>query len=179
MRKKQASLLAILATIAIALLYEFGAIPEELMGEIVAEEKTGTTVVRVVDGDTIIVHAEGEDRTVRIIGVNTPETVDPRKPVECFGKEASQALKEKLLVGDEVTLIADPSQTEEDRYGRWLRYVEKNNEDIGTWLIESGYAQEYTYKVPYEKQGEYAAAEEEARTQERGLWGDTCSSEKK
>ncbi len=173
MKKKKVSIGVVILTILLAIAYELGIVPSDLLEEEIAN--TGTTVVRVVDGDTVIVKAEGEERTVRLIGINTPETVDPRKPVECFGKEASKALKEKLLAGDEVVLIADSSQAEEDRYGRWLRYVEEEGEDVGAWLLQNGYAQEYTYKTPYQRSAEYQAAEEEAKSEGRGLWGDVCN----
>lgn len=132
------------------------------------------TLVRVVDGDTIVVAIEEKQEIVRLIGINTPETVDPRSPVECFGKEASQALREKIGPGDGVVLSADESQAKRDRYGRLLRYVEKEEEDIGEWLIKNGYAQEYTYKMPYSRQDEYKKSEQFAREEGRGLWSNVC-----
>lgn len=140
-------------------------------------ESDAITVSRVVDGDTIKVLIDGEEETIRIIGINTPETVDPRKPVECFGKEASDAIKEKLSVGEVVTLVSDQTQDDRDKYGRLLRYVEdENGQDIGLLLILEGYAYEYTHQVPYERQPVYQEAERQAKDSIRGLWGDTCSS---
>ncbi|MDP3793405.1 MAG: thermonuclease family protein, partial [Candidatus Uhrbacteria bacterium] len=77
-------------------------------------------VVRVVDGDTIDVLIGGEQLRVRYIGIDTPETVDPRRPVGCFGKEAS-ARNRELVEGKTVALEKDVSET--DRFGRLLRYV--------------------------------------------------------
>jgi micrococcal nuclease len=80
------------------------------------------SVTKVVDGDTITVDLDGKATTLRLIGINTPETVDPRKPVECFGKEASDKAK-TLFSGKQVRLEADPTQGELDKYQRLLRYV--------------------------------------------------------
>src|SRR3954465_5035207 len=77
-------------------------------------------VVRVIDGDTIVVKVEGKDTRVRLIGVDTPETVRLNKPVEYFGKEAS-AFTKRLLEGERVTLEYDRQKA--DRYRRTLAYV--------------------------------------------------------
>ncbi len=137
-------------------------------------------VIRTVDGDTIKAFVENQEVTVRILGINTPESVDPRRTVECFGKEASQKLKD-LLEGKEVALYADPSQDSVDKYGRYLRYVvlRDTGEDIGKILLEDGYAYEYTYKVPYVFQQEYQRAMNEAKDAQRGLWNpSTCNGKK-
>jgi micrococcal nuclease len=80
------------------------------------------TVTRVVDGDTIVVSIAGRQEKVRLIGVNTPETVHPRKPVEYFGKEAS-AFTRRMADGQVVRLKEDGQSANRDRYGRLLRYV--------------------------------------------------------
>ena len=80
------------------------------------------TVIKVVDGDTIHVDANGQRLKVRMIGLDTPETVDPRKPVQCFGREASAQAK-TILGGQSVYLETDPSQDTIDRFGRTLAYV--------------------------------------------------------
>ena len=126
-------------------------------------------VLSVTDGDTIRVDYNGTSTPVRLIGVNTPETVDPRKSVECFGQEASNYLK-SLLEGKQVTLVADPTQSDRDKYDRLLRYVYLDGEDINLKIISAGYGYEYTYNIPYEKQTEYKAAQNDASTNERGLW---------
>lgn len=138
------------------------------------ETASADTISRVVDGDTIKVMISGEEETVRIIGINTPETVDPRKPVECLGVEASDTLKAMLGEGTAVTLTPDPTQDEADRYGRLLRYVaNESGQDVGLQLITQGYAYEYTYRTPYERQREYQEAQHSAREEERGLWDAT------
>jgi endonuclease YncB( thermonuclease family) len=86
-------------------------------------EPAPATIVRVVDGDTIDVQvAVGHTERLRLIGIDTPETVDPRKPVQCFGREAS-AHAHELLDGQTVTLDGDPTQDTRDRYVRLAVYV--------------------------------------------------------
>ena len=126
------------------------------------------TVTSVVDGDTFKVEIDGTTETVRIIGIDTPETVHPSKPVQCFGKEASNALKE-ILDGEDVALEKNPVE-ERDKYGRLLRYVEIDDVDIGASMIEEGFA--YSYKqYPHPRLEEYNTLEKEAREESRGLWG--------
>ncbi len=136
-------------------------------------------VVKVVDGDTVDVDIDGSTTRLRIIGIDTPETVDPRKPVQCFGREASNKAKE-ILTGQFVTLTADGSQGDTDKYGRLLRYIAlPDGTDYGLYMISQGYAHEYTYHLPYEKQADYKQAEIDARSNNRGLWSpDTCSGNK-
>lgn len=141
-------------------------------------DKKTYPVIKVVDGDTISVDIDGTKETIRLIGINTPETVDPRKPVECFGIEASNKAKE-LLTGKKIVLENDPTQGERDKYDRLLRYVWLED---GTFfnkiMINDGYAYEYTYDTPYKYQAEFEQAEIEARLAKRGLWaGNACSQE--
>jgi micrococcal nuclease len=133
-------------------------------------------VVRVVDGDTIAVEIDGANITVRLLGIDTPETVDPRKPVQCFGKEASDETK-SLLTGKTVRLGFDSSQGTPcavgtcDAYGRTLAYVFlPDGTDINETLIAQGFAREYTYDRPYAYQAEFQEAEARAREAKLGLW---------
>ncbi len=128
-------------------------------------------VTRVVDGDTIVVTTPGSTEKVRLIGVDTPETVDPRKPVQCFGKDASDFTK-SLLTGKSVRLERDPTQDDRDKYGRLLRYVFLGNININEKIIAEGYGHEYTYRAPYKYQTEFKTAERLARESKRGLWAD-------
>jgi len=135
-------------------------------------------VIKVVDGDTIAVDINGAKETIRLIGINTPETVDPRKPVECFGVEASNKAKE-LLSSKSVSLEKDITQGERDKYNRLLRYV--RTEDglfYNLEIIKQGYAYEYTYDIPCKYQNEFKQAENYARTNKLGLW-DSCQTETK
>lgn len=133
------------------------------------------TVTKVVDGDTIHVEANGQRLKIRMIGLDTPETVDPRKPVQCFGREASAEAK-TILGGQQVYLETDPSQDTVDKYGRTLAYVwTASGRLFNLDMIADGYAFEYTYHLPYRYQADFTAAENDARTHERGLWSpDAC-----
>lgn len=127
-------------------------------------------VVKVIDGDTISVDISGKTETIRLIGINTPETVDPRKPVECFGKEASNRAKE-VLTGKSVKLEADSAQSERDKYNRLLRYVFlEGGTNFNKMMISEGFAYEYTYNLSYKYQTEFKQSEKEAKTAQRGLW---------
>src|SRR3989338_3179438 len=133
-------------------------------------------VVHVVDGDTIQVDINGSKETIRLIGVDTPEVVDPRKPVQCFGREASNKTKE-ILIGKKVRLESDPTQSNRDKYQRLLRYVFLEDGTLfNKLLIEQGYAHEYTYQSnSYRYQLEFKTAEKDARENKRGLWAeDIC-----
>lgn len=129
-------------------------------------------VTRVIDGDTIEVEINGSKEKLRLIGIDTPETVDPRKPVECFGKEASSKMK-SLVEGKQVRLEADTSQGDRGKYGRLLRYVFlPDGTFVNDLMIRQGYAYEYTYRIPYQYQSQFKQAEQEARAKKRGLWDD-------
>lgn len=136
-------------------------------------------VIKVVDGDTLAVEIDGKSETIRLIGINTPETVDPRKPVECFGKQASDKAKE-LLSGKNVRLEKDESQGGYDKYQRLLAYVFlEDGTNFAKYMIQNGYGYEYTYDLPYKYQSEFKQAERQAKTQKRGLWADGVCDEPK
>lgn len=144
-----------------------------------AEKKSNEffAAARVIDGDTFEVNVAGIAESVRVIGINTPETVDPRRPVECFGVEASNKTK-AVLFGQAVRLEYDPTQGDRDKYGRLLRHVFlSDGTNFGLLMIKQGYAHEYTYAVPYKYQEEYKAAQDYARENLLGLWGDVCQTE--
>ena len=126
-------------------------------------------VTRVVDGDTFIVQNGSRTERVRIIGINTPESVDPRRQVECLGVEASKELKQKIE-NQKVILTEDATQQSVDRYGRWLRHVFLGKENVGKYMIQQGLAYEYTYAAPYVYRDEYKKAQLEAQLENRGLW---------
>ena len=136
----------------------------------------GLPVDRVVDGDTLHVSIDGQDVTVRMIGIDTPETVKPDSPVECFGPEAS-AFATTSLTGQTVTLELDESQGSTDRYGRTLAYVwlEQRGGSLALFnlaAVAGGYAEERQYgPTPFAWAAEFRAAEDEARAAGRGLWG--------
>lgn len=130
-------------------------------------------VVKIVDGDTINVLIDGKSRPIRLIGIDTPEVVDPRKSVQCYGKEASYKLNE-ILSGKKVLLEADPTQGDKDKYNRLLRFVFlEDGTNINKLLINEGYAHEYTYQSnPYKYQAEFIQTQTQARENKRGLWAD-------
>ena len=133
-------------------------------------QDTGHKVVKVVDGDTVDVEIKGKIERLRLIGIDTPETVDPRKEVQCFGIEASNKAKE-LLSGKFVTLENDETQSERDRYGRLLRYVFlPDGTHFNKLMISEGFAYEYTYDEPYKYQAEFKQAQALAQSQNKGLW---------
>lgn len=145
----------------------------ELQVEKVEQSKpTLFKVSKVVDGDTLAVEINGQEETLRLIGINTPETVDPRKPVECFGKEASNKAKE-ILSDKVVKLEEDPTQGNTDKYNRLLRYVYlEDGTNFNKLMIEEGYAYEYTYNTPYKYQSDFKLAQQKAEKEKRGLWAD-------
>lgn len=125
---------------------------------------TSAVVARVVDGDTIVLDS-GEK--VRYIGIDTPESVDPRRPVECFGKEASNQNRQ-LVEGKTVRLERDVSKR--DSFGRLLLYVWVNDQMVNELLVKNGYARVSTYPPDVKYVNRLKAAEQEARDQKRGLW---------
>ena len=129
-------------------------------------------VIRVVDGDTMIVRIDGKNETVRLIGINTPESVDPRREVECFGVEASNRAKE-ILTDKSFKLESDDVVGQRDKYGRLLRYIFlEDGTNFNELMIFEGYAYEYTYDLPYKYQDEFKQAEKNARESKVGLWVD-------
>lgn len=157
-----------------------------LLGLLFAFEKSSTPtktssadniqVKKVVDGDTLEIYRYGKIEKVRLIGIDTPETLDPRKPVQCFGKEASDKTK-NWLTGKQIKLEFDPIVGEKDKYGRLLAYVWKDGELVNLSLLKEGYAHEYTYRNQnYKYQTEFKAAEKSAKSESIGLWSpQTCN----
>lgn len=133
-------------------------------------------VVEIIDGDTADVQVDGEVVLLRLIGIDTPESVHPSRPVECFGREAAAKAWE-LLSGQTVFLEGDPTQDERDRYGRLLRYVWLPDGRMFNYeMIAQGYAFEYTFRVPYIYQAQFRQAERVSREAGRGLWApNTCA----
>ncbi len=140
--------------------------------------KTNATVLRALDGDTIEALLDGEEKPmkVRFIGVNTAESVDPRRPVECFGKEAS-AFTKNLLEGKRVLLKEDLQADERDKYGRLLRNIFlEDGTDVNAMLIREGYAYAYvSFPQDRRRKAELKRLQEEAKNAKRGLWNpETC-----
>lgn len=121
-------------------------------------------VTEVIDGDTIRLET-GE--TVRYIGIDTPETRHPNKPVECFGKEASQKNID-LVLGRNVKLVKDVSEV--DRYGRLLRYVYVGETFINEELVKEGYAYSSAFPPDISQQELLNEAQKSAQERVLGLW---------
>ncbi len=131
-------------------------------------EPNEVLVTRVVDGDTLELNG-GEK--VRLIGVDTPETVDPRKSVQCFGI-AAKDFTTNLLENQWVRLEKDVSA--KDRYGRTLAYVWRDSVMVNDLLLKEGFAKLATYPPDVKYVELFTASQESARTAQKGLWGE-CS----
>ena len=127
-------------------------------------------VTRVVDGDTIKVRLAGRSERVRYIGMDTPESVKPGSPVECYGKAASE-LNDKLVGGKTVTLTFDAERR--DRYGRLLAYVRRAGDNlfVNEELLRRGYATTLTIPPNVRYASRFRKVQREARSAQRGLWG--------
>lgn len=130
-------------------------------------------VVRVVDGDTIVVSVGGREDRVRYIGIDTPESVKPGTPVQCYAKRASKE-NARLVAGREVRLVSDAEAR--DRYGRRLAYVYRSGDGllVNVALARGGYAKPLTIAPNVAHAGEIGAAAQAARRAGRGLWS-ACS----
>ena len=136
-----------------------------------AQPFTRGRVVRAVDGDTIIVEGgDGRIEDVRLLGIDTPETVDPRRPVGCYGPEAS-AFTKHLVTGRRVTLRYDREL--HDRYGRFLAYVwlaGRRPLFVNAELVRRGYARSYPFPPNTAHAALFAALERSAAVAGKGLW---------
>lgn len=139
-------------------------------------------VLKVVDGDTIVVNVWGNRETVRLLGIDTPESVDPRKPVQCFGKAATEKMK-SFVQGKEVILVDEKdTQGDRDKYGRLLRYVYlpdtsrypalpgKKGIFVNGEMVKQGYAFSFR-EYPTKMTEKFNRFEAYARENNLGLWG--------
>jgi micrococcal nuclease len=130
-------------------------------------EKPNATVTRVIDGDTIEANFRGRTIDVRLIGIDTPETVDPSEPIECYGPAASR-FTTRALEGERVRLEFDVERL--DRYGRTLAYVWLANRMFNEQLVTEGYANVSTFPPNVKYVERFRAAQKVARSENRGLW---------
>jgi endonuclease YncB( thermonuclease family) len=125
-------------------------------------------VVSIIDGDTIDVMIRGKAERVRLLAIDTPETKDPRKPVQCFGNEATKKMQ-SFVSGKYVRLVDDRSQGNRDKYSRLLRYVYEDKTFINREMVAQGYA--FSYKqYPTKYLNEFNKLEQQAREKNLGLW---------
>jgi micrococcal nuclease len=158
-------LFALLAAVGGGLLDGLGGGPRALH----RGARIAATVTRVVDGDTVHARVAGRDETVRYIGMDTPETVKPNTPVQCFGKAASAANR-RLVAGARVELRLDAEPR--DRYGRLLAYVYRRGDGlfVNAALVRDGFATILTIPPNVSHASELSALERRARAGRRGLW---------
>jgi micrococcal nuclease len=139
-------------------------------------ERMKGRVVDLVDGDTLKVRTGGRRETVRLIGIDTPETHRPGTPIECGGPQASAAMAGRARVGTRVVLVTDPTQDRRDRYGRLLAYVDRARDglDLGRAQVRHGFADVYVYEDrAFRRLSSYRAAARRARDAHAGVYG-TC-----
>jgi endonuclease YncB( thermonuclease family) len=140
--------------------------------------KRSARIVRVIDGDTLRVRlSSGQQITVRLIGIDTPETKRPGVAVECGGKAASAFMHQIAFRrgrGRQVTLVGDRSQDATDRYGRTLAYVDASGKgDLGRLMLRAGWASVYVFANPFERLARYESAAGQAADRRSGAW-DRC-----
>lgn len=128
-------------------------------------------VVWVTDGDTVKVKLEsGGRRTVRVLGIDTPESVKPGTPVECGARQATRAMITLAPRGREVVLVFDPRDERVDRYGRLLAYIDVGARDLGRQLIADGWAKVYAFRGRrFQRRADYEQTAREARRAGRGV----------
>ena len=139
---------------------------------------TAYTVERIVDGDTVVVKIDGKSMKVRLVGVDTPETVHPNKPVQRYGKEASRFLS-NLLKGEKVYIEWKPDE-KIDRYGRALLYLWRAPDGlfVNLEIVRQGYGHAYT-RFPFKHTELFRHYEKKARDAKRGLWSPDAPKETK
>lgn len=132
--------------------------------------EANATVTRVVDGDTLVVDVGGAEERVRLIGINTPESVDRNRPVMCFGKEASTHLGELAPAGTAIRIERDVEAR--DRYDRLLGYVYRASDGlfVNLAMVTDGFANQYTFPPNVEHVETFRAAARTARESGIGLW---------
>ena len=161
--------MVVAAAVAVAVLFTTwsGALDSEGGPDLDAGEGT---VVRVIDGDTVDVDLDGARERVRLIGVDTPESVARDRPIQCYGVEASDRTKELLPEGTAVRLERD--EVSRDQYGRLLAYVYRLDDDllVNLELIEGGFADAVTFGDNEALYDTFVAAESAARADGVGLW---------
>lgn len=130
------------------------------------------TIVRDVDGDTIKVDVGGKQTSVRLIGIDTPETHKPGVKVECGGREASENAARIARAGARVRLTYDPTQDQVDRYGRLLAYVSVGGQSLQLAQLRAGLAEVYVYGgKPFQRVESFRRASRVAERAHRGVWG--------
>lgn len=125
----------------------------------------------VIDGDTVDVVVAGESERVRLIGIDTPESVSRSVPVQCFGKEASDALTGLLPPGTVLRIERD--EEARDRFGRLLLYLYRSEDDlfVNEWMIQQGFADTLFFEPNTTFEGSFTRVRNDAKAADLGLWG--------
>lgn len=164
----------ILSSIASAIVIALLILIQQGIIKIPDNQPPGTyRVTEFVDGDTIGVKMNGQTQKIRFIGVDTPETHDPRKAVQCYGQAAANFTKQ-LIGNQSIRLVMDPQSTNRDRYDRLLRYIYlPDGRLVNAEIIKQGYGFAYT-SFPFTKLEEFRKYQKEAQAAKKGLWS-SCS----
>ncbi len=163
MKRRKKSSITVLLTLLIVII--FVVFPDENKGDLDGPFQ----VTRVVDGDTIVVHMAGAEKKVRLIGVDTPESVHPDETRNVpYGKIASEFTRQQLE-GQQVYLEYDVAET--DKYGRILAYVWLNDKMFNKTLLQEGHAMLATFPPNVRYVDDFTKLQSEARDADKGLWG--------
>lgn len=142
---------------------------DQVLGAATSSASEGYSVVRVIDGDTFKAKNNEQEITVRLVGIDTPETHNPNVPIQCYGKEATSELT-SLISGRQVRLEYDSLQGDKDRYGRTLAYVYTDSGlFVNAELVRLGFAHAYT-KIESDYLIQFQELENRARQSGLGLW---------
>ena len=142
--------------------------PQVITSSVAPAENNLAHVVRAVDGDTLVVTIAGKEERVRMLGINAPESVDPKRPVQCYGPEASKRMH-TLADGKDAVLVPEPKD-DRDTFGRLLRFVEIGGTDIGAEMIAEGYAENYCSHYPHPRCSAYDTLQAKAMQAGAGMW---------
>jgi micrococcal nuclease len=158
------------AVVAVTVLLSACARPDEPAATASTVLETNAELVRVVDGDTIVVEIDGQRQTVRLIGIDTPESVKPDSPVECFGPEASAFTNALLPAGTALHLERDVEAR--DDYGRLLAYVylAADGTFVNLEIVRQGYASLLTFPPNVAHVDDFVASAQSAQQANLGLW---------
>ncbi|MDB5186168.1 MAG: hypothetical protein JWL85_691 [Candidatus Saccharibacteria bacterium] len=171
-KRQKKKLISVFIALIVAAAGYFAALSKpEQTAQLLGTSTNGTyRVTQFADGDTITVDMNGKEEKIRMIGVDTPETHDPRKAVQCFGQAASDFTKQ-LIGSNTVRLEADDLSSNRDRYDRLLRYVYlPDGRLVQAEIIKQGYGFAYT-SFPFTKSDEFKSYEQAAKSSNLGLWG--------
>ncbi len=169
-RSKKKLISIIIGLISLLVAYQQRSAFEPLIQSAQQNQPGLYVVTEFVDGDTIRVDMNGSEETVRMLGIDTPETHDPRKSVQCFGQAASDFTK-KFIGTSRVRLESDPDSTNRDRYDRLLRYVFlPDGRMVNIELLKQGYAFANTF-FPLSRKEEFKTYQQQAEAASAGLWG--------